>query len=81
MDRAGRLIRKALEGAGDAVRPLRVALLGQFTTSWLATTLTAVAWGRDAAVTVSEGGYDTVLQDLARLGAAAERPDVVVLLP
>jgi len=81
VDRAGRLVRKALEGAGDRARPLRVALVGQFTTSWLATTLTAVAWGRNAGIGVSEGGYDTVLQDLARLSTDVDRPDVVVLLP
>jgi FkbH-like protein len=80
VDRAGRLIRRAL-GAGNGVRPLNVAMVGQFTTSWLATVLTAIAWGRGSTVMVSEGGYDTVLQDLERLPTGEGRPDVVVLLP
>ena len=72
---------KAVQGSRERVRPLRVFLVGQFTTSWVATTLTAVAWSRNAAIEVSEGGYDTVLQDLAGLRTATERPDVIVLLP
>jgi FkbH-like protein len=45
--------------------------------------LTAIAWGHDAALTVTEGGYDTILQDLANFptGEGAKAPDVVVLLP
>jgi FkbH-like protein len=82
IDRAGRLIRKELSLVDQGrSRPLRVVLLGQFTTSWLATAVTAVAWGRDAAVEVSEGGYDTIIQDLSRLAASGDRPEVVVLLP
>lgn len=81
MDRAGRLIRKAHETGGDRGPRPRVALLGQCTTSWLATALTAVAWGRGVSVEVVEGGYDTVLQDLGGMAAEARRPDVVVLLP
>ena len=81
MDRAGRLIRKALAAGAEAGKPLRVALVGQFTTSWAATMLVAEAWGRNTLLEVSEGGFDTVLQDLSMLPAAADRPDVVVLLP
>src|SRR4051794_40653214 len=61
--RAGRILRtRWLEGVDEGARPLRVLLLGQFTTSWLVPALTAVAWGRGVAAIVSEGGYDTVLQ-------------------
>jgi FkbH-like protein len=59
----------------------RVLLLGQCTTNWLALALTAMAWKHRAAVQVNEGGYDTVLQDLARCQPGTSRPDVVVLLP
>ena len=81
MDRAGRLIRRALPSTRSSVRPVRVALLGQFTTSWVATALTAAAWAHDVAIEVSEGGYDTVIQDLSHISTAADRPDVIVLLP
>jgi FkbH-like protein len=82
IDRVGRLIQKELSSAEPGQsRPLRVVLLGQFTTSWLATALTAVAWGCNAAVQVSEGGYDTIAQDLSRFAGLGDRPDVVVLLP
>ncbi len=81
LDRAGRLVRRALASVNSPVRPLRVALLGQFTTSWLATALAAAAWARDVAIEVTEGGYDTVIQDLSRLSTAADQPDLIVLLP
>ena len=82
IDRAGRFIRKALDpGGGASAEPLRVTLLGQFTTSWLVPVLSAVAWGRGGAVHVSEGGYDNVIQDLVALQSAPARPDAVVLLP
>jgi FkbH-like protein len=80
-ERAGRLIRKALRDQSDPVRPLRVLLLGQFTTSWLAPTLTAVGWKHGSAALVDEGGYDTVLQDLHACSAGELAPDVVALLP
>jgi FkbH-like protein len=83
IDRAGRFIQKALDPSGGIApaKALRIALLGQCTTSWLAPALTAVAWGRGSAVHVSEGGYDNILQDLFGLRSAPSRPDVIVLLP
>jgi FkbH-like protein len=82
VDRAGRFLQKAIEnGAPAGGRPLKVVLLGQCTTSWLSPALAAVAWGRNALAHVSEGGYDNIIQDLARLLGLAERPDVVVLIP
>jgi FkbH-like protein len=81
VDRAGRLIRKELNRP-EASRPdVRLLLLGQCTTSWLATALTAVGWGRGGAVAVAEGEYDNVLQELMAPELRGSKPDVVVLLP
>jgi FkbH-like protein len=78
IEAAGRFLRRALAEREDPSPALRVLLLGQCTTSWLAPVLAAEAWGRSAAVRVDEGGYDNVIQDLSGL---TERPDVIVLLP
>ena len=56
-------------------------ILGQCTTSWLATKLTAVAYGRGVVAAVSDGGYDNVLQDINRCASEGDAPDAVVLLP
>lgn len=79
-ENAGRMIQKQLTGAEGAPR-VRVLLLGQFTTSWLAPVLTAVAWGDGCFADVREGGYDTVLQTLMTLEEGADHFDVVILLP
>jgi len=83
VDQAGRLIRREVMAgtAATPTRPLRILILGQCTTSWLVTSLTAVAWGQGVATVVTEGGYDTILQDLGALSPEQERPDAVVLLP
>jgi FkbH-like protein len=81
VDRAGRLIRKEIAAGHEERRPLKIVVLGQLTTSWLATSLTAVAWGEGAVTLVTEGGYDTIIQDLSQLEASQARPDVVVLVP
>jgi FkbH-like protein len=81
INQAGRFVQKELLNGKGEPRLWRVLLLGQCTTSWLATALTAVAWSRGVALVVSEGGYDTVLQDLTLQLANSERPDAVVLLP
>jgi FkbH-like protein len=80
-DKAGRFIHKELHNGASPRKPLRVLLLGQYTTSWLLTSLTAVGWRHDVAALVSEGGYDNILQELANLAGQAEHPHVVVLLP
>ncbi len=72
-ERAGRLL---LKHQGAAKAP-RVRVLGQCTTSWIVPTLTAVAWARNTPLAVSEGEYDSVMQELAH-GVEAE---VLVLLP
>jgi FkbH-like protein len=81
IDKAGRTIRTALEGGSVGPPSLRVWLLGQCTTSWLVSSLTAVAWGQNQAVWVAEGGYDTVVQELLNPPEWDKRPDVVVLIP
>jgi FkbH-like protein len=81
MDRAGRFIHKELRQAAESPKPMRVWLLGQFTTSWVATALTATAWGHQVPLLVTEGAYDNILQELALPAPADGRPDVVVLLP
>src|ERR1700733_5543392 len=67
IEKAGRHVRKVVAAGRVDVKPLRVLILGQVTTSWLLPALSAVAWGHNAVVSVAEGGYDTVLQDLAAL--------------
>lgn len=80
VEKAGRILSPLL--AGEAKRAAcRALLLGQCTTSWLANTLTAAAWGQGTALTVTEGAYDNVMQELLAAGAKEEKPDVVVLLP
>jgi FkbH-like protein len=71
-ERAGRFLRKSLP---DDPRPVDVRILGQCTTTWLMPVLSAVAFGRDLPLRVTEGDYDNVLQDDAPV------PDVLVLVP
>ncbi len=75
---AGRFLRKALASADAGEPDLRLLLLGQCTTSWLAITLTAEAWAGGKAALVDDGGYDSVIQDLANVSNAV---DVVVIVP
>lgn len=70
-ERAGRLLLKY-----PAPGP-RVVVLGICTTAWIPPVLTAVAWGRGLALSVHDGDYDSVLQELER----GEPADVVVLIP
>ncbi len=86
--RAGRMLHAYWRQAGNEAaggvagpRPLRVLLLGQLTTSWLAQALTASAWARGIALRVEEGGYDTILQDLSTQTGGPDAPDLVVLVP
>ncbi|MBI5725302.1 MAG: HAD-IIIC family phosphatase [Planctomycetes bacterium] len=84
IDKAGRFIQKELPvvAAADAPRAAcRVLVLGQCTTNWLSTALTAEAWGRGCGLLTADGEYDNVLQELM-----ADRPessgfDFVVLVP
>ena len=79
MDKAGRRCKGLFEQAG--LKKSRVLMLGQCTTTWLASALTAHAWGESRALDVQEGGYDNVLQDLLTAPFAPGDVDVVVLLP
>lgn len=82
IDRAGRFIRREFEAGRIDGKPLKILILGQCTTTWLVSTLTAIAWGHGVSAIVTEGGYDTILHDLSRLeGSPSDRPDVVVLVP
>lgn len=63
------------------LKPIRVLLLGQCTTSWLVSTLTATAWRHGTALVVTEGGYDNIIQDLMQIEAAPGAYDVITLLP
>jgi FkbH-like protein len=78
-ERAGRLIARFFAASGQ--KTVRVALLGQCTTSWLLASLTATAWGQGMALTITEGGYDTILQDLVALTPGSQAPEVIILLP
>ena len=79
---AGRLIREQwLAGHPGVAHASKVLLLGQLTTSWLVPVLTAVAWGRGTPLLVSEGGYDTILQDVMTQSQAAGAPQIVALVP
>src|SRR6516162_4615485 len=80
IEKAGRIIHVLLAGMTDKPAT-RVLLLGQCTTSWLANTLTAVAWGQGSALMVSEGAYDNVIQELLATSPDEGKPDVVVLVP
>ncbi|MBX3161003.1 MAG: HAD-IIIC family phosphatase [Deltaproteobacteria bacterium] len=75
LERAGRML--AADARQDENGGLRVRVLGQCTTSWLAPMIAALAWGRGLPLAVASGEFDNVVQDLAS-GAPA---DVVVLLP
>lgn len=79
-ERAGRLLAKAMPLEPS---PLHVRILGQCTTSWLLPVFTAVAWGADLPLLVTEADYDNVLQDLdehARSGVG-KTTDLWIFVP
>lgn len=80
-DKAGRFILKSLEGLNKNRIDLRALILGQCTVSWLRSSLTAAAWARNVLLTIGEGEYDNVFQDLNRLSSNQTECDVVVLIP
>lgn len=79
--RAGHVVAEALDAETGADPPLRVHVLAQCTATWLLPALTAVAWGRGAAVACTEGEYDNVLQGAMLLEHGDAAPEVLVLLP
>lgn len=79
VERAGRAI-KSLLASSQAQSTKRILLLGQFTTSWLVTSLIAIGWKHGLALDIKEGAYDNVMQELIATDRAAAT-DLVVLLP
>ncbi len=86
--KAGRFIQRELaEGSGEpgagnpGAEAHRVLMLGQCTTTWVAQALTAQAWGRGMAVSVIDGGYDNVIQELMAAANGDTEIDTVVFLP
>ncbi|HEY2573347.1 MAG TPA: hypothetical protein VGH65_04730, partial [Verrucomicrobiaceae bacterium] len=77
---AGKMLLKDLAALPAETKPLDVLVLGQCTTTYLPPLITAWAWAEGLRITVREGGYDQVIQDL---GALDEKhaPDVILLLP
>jgi FkbH-like protein len=80
IEKAGRFVRKEILAGTAGAKPLRILILGQCTTSWLTTTLTAVALRHNVQAHVTEGAYDNVVQELMSIDPES-RPDVIVLLP
>jgi FkbH-like protein len=80
-EKAGRTIAKLRVDAVEDPGMIRSLILGQCTTTWLATTLTALAWANGVSLSVCEGEYDNVLQELIVRADAEPRPSAVILLP
>jgi FkbH-like protein len=79
VDKAGRLCPNLFAAAG--VKPAaRVLVLGQCTTTWLVSAVTATAWGHGVPLHVVDGAYDNIMQELLATDASAGY-DVVVLVP
>ncbi len=81
IDKAGRIVRRELLPDDSSHAPLNVLILGQCTTSWIVTSLTAAAWARGIALRVVDGGYDRVLQELTNHRWPGAQSGIVVLLP
>ena len=80
-DKVGRFILKSTDDLDNDRIDLRVLTLGQCTLSWLRSSLSAAAWAKNVLLTVEEGEYDTILQDLDRLSTDQAEFDIVVLVP
>ena len=79
-DRIGRLLSQYAGKSTESNR-YRVLVCGQFTTTWLRTTLIASAWRDDCLLDVVEGDYDNVMQSLYQATEKGEEFDAVILLP
>jgi FkbH-like protein len=77
---AGRWLCKETEVTSQA-NSIELLILGQCTTSWLASCLTAVVWGDATHARIAEGQFDNVIQELMAAKARGAAPEVVVLLP
>lgn len=78
MEQAGRIVVKHLKDSDQ--KPLRVLLLGQCTTSWLGSCLSAAAWAGGTGLIATEGQYDNVFQELLSASASGSW-DAVIFLP
>jgi FkbH-like protein len=78
LDAAGRAVLEMLGEAGAPKPAHDVLVLGQCTTSFAKTALAAVGHAQGSLLAVDEGGYDSVVQELA---TRQSRPDVVIVLP
>ncbi len=81
VETAGRFIVRTWEKSPPPETPMRILALGQCTTSWLSVNLVATGVKHHAVLSVTDGPYDNVLQELMALEAQGDRYDVVVLLP
>lgn len=79
VDKAGKQIARYVDESGT--KPLDVLLLGQCTTHWVGSSLTASAWAGATSLRVTEGQYDNVIQELMAAANGERRYDAVVLLP
>lgn len=73
ISQAGRLLDKL-----DIPKNLNVAILGQFTTSYLSPVLKAIAASQGEMLSIEEESYDSVMQSLM---SKDKRLDVVILIP
>ena len=84
VEQAGRMLSELFDSDPSAdpdTGALRILFLGQFTTSWLMSYLTAEARARGSRVIASEGEYDSVLQEIHNRIGSGQSPDVIVLAP
>src|SRR4051812_11751689 len=73
---AGKMLLKDLVTLPAETKAVEVCLLGQCTTHYLTPLITAWAWAEGLRVSVREGGYDQVIQDLAAI-SRENAPEVV----
>ncbi|WP_075087954.1 hypothetical protein [Verrucomicrobium spinosum] len=76
----GKLLQKDLPGSAGDTPVVEVLLLGQCTTTYLPPVVTAWAWSEGLRVSVKDGEYDQVLQELMQL-TPDQAPAVIVVLP
>jgi FkbH-like protein len=79
LERAGAMARKLIDPTAATTH--RVAILGECTTNWLTNSIAAVALGEGARLSLYEGEYDNVLQELHSEALSKFDPRIVVLLP
>ncbi len=80
-EKAGRVVTSLRAAGHEDVADVRAILLAQCTTSWLANSLAAIAWGRGCALEIHQGEYDNVIQNLMAPLPQIQHPNVVILVP